>query len=63
MYDLDTLPSNKLKKVVRKAKKVVSSRWLSLHASVDEVYYEYVEPLEKLNLLVQEKGSEGAIGH
>ena len=61
MHDLDTLPSNKHKKVARRVKKGVRTRWLSLHASADGVYDEYVGLLETLNLLAEEKGSESAM--
>ena len=61
MHDLDTLPSNKCKKVVRKVKKAVITRWLILHASADGLYDEYVGLLETLNLLAEEKESEGAM--
>ena len=61
MNDLDTLPSNKHKKVVRKVKKAVSTRWLSLHASVDGLYNNYVRLLETLDVLAEEKGSGGAM--
>ena len=61
MHDLDTIPSNKHDKVLRKLKKDVSTRWLSLRASVDEVCDECVGLLETLNLLAEEKGSRGAM--
>ena len=61
MNDLDTLPLNKHKKVVRKLKKAVSTRWLSLHASVDGLYNNYVRLLETLDVLAEEKGSGGAM--
>ena len=46
MHDLKTLTTNKHKKVVRKVKKVVSIRWLSLQASVDWFHNEYFGLLE-----------------
>ena len=60
MHDLDVLPKEK-KKVVRKVKKAVCTRWLSLHASVDAIYDEYVGLLESLKLLENEGGAGGAI--
>ena len=47
--------------VVRKVKKAVSTRWLSLHASVNGVYDEFVGLSETLNFLVEEKGSGSAM--
>ena len=61
MHDLDTIPSNKHDKVVRKQKKAVRTRWLSLHVSVDEGCDECVGLLETLNPLAEEKGSGGAM--
>ena len=63
MHDLDTFLTNKKNKKrrrngVRKVKKVVRIRWMSLYASV---YREYVRLLQILNLLVEEKGSGGAM--
>ena len=42
MHNMETLPDNKCKNVVKKVKKAVSVRWLSLHASVDGVHEEHV---------------------
>ena len=42
MQDLDTITLSKHDKIVKKVKKVVSTRWLSLHASVDGVSNECV---------------------
>ena len=61
MHDLDTLPKKQRKKFVRKVKKDVRTWWLSLHASVDGVYDEYVGLLETLNLLEKEGGSGGSM--
>ena len=41
MHDLETLPPKKKKNAVKKIKKAVNTRWLSLHASVDGIYDEY----------------------
>ena len=41
MHDFDTLPAKERKNVVSKVKKAVSTRWLSLHASV--VAYTFFE--------------------
>ena len=49
------------RQVVRKVKKAVSTRWLSLHASVNGVYDEFVGLSETLNFLVEEKGSGSAM--
>ena len=61
IHDLDILSWNKHKNIVRKLKKVASTRWLSLHASVHGMYDEYVGLLETLNLLAEEIGSGGAM--
>ena len=57
MHDLDTLPEKKRKTVVRKVKKAVVTRWLSLHAAADGVYDEYAGLLEALQIL--ESGGTG----
>lgn len=46
MDDMNTLTTNKHKKVARKMKKIVSIRWLSVHAPANGVYNEYVVLLE-----------------
>ena len=46
MHDLNTLTTSKHKNLVKRQKKVVSIRWLSLHISVDGVYDEYAGLLE-----------------
>ena len=60
MHDLVTLPDKRQKKVVRKVKKAVTTRWLSLHESVDGVYGEYAGLLEILKILHGEGGSGGS---
>ena len=61
MHDVETLPDNKHKNVAKKVKKAVNMRWLSLHASVDGVYEEYVGLLETFSILETEGGSGGFI--
>ena len=62
MHNMETLLDNKYKNVVKKVKKAVNTRWLSLHASVDGVYEEYVGLLETLSKLETEGGSGGSMG-
>ena len=59
MHNMNTLPDKKHKNVVKKVKKAVNMRWLSLHASVDGVYEEYVGLLETFSILETEEGSGG----
>ena len=59
MHNMETLPDNKHKNVVKKAKKAVNTRWLSLHASVDGVYEKYVGLMETFSILETEGGSGG----
>ena len=56
---METLPDNKHKNVVKKVKKAVNTRWLSLHASVDGAYEEYVRLLETFSILQTERRSGG----
>ena len=58
---METLPENKRKNVVKKVKKAVNKRWLSLHASVDGVYEEYASFLETFSVLETEEGSRGSM--
>ena len=55
MCDLDTLPSKKHKKVLKKVKRAVNTKWLNLHVSADGVYDEYVRLLKTLNLLAEKR--------
>ena len=61
MHDVERLPDKRRKKVVRKVKKAVTTRWLSLHASGDGVYDEYAGLLKTLNILEGEGGSGGSM--
>ena len=61
MHDLDSLPPKKKKNVVKKIKKAVNTRWLSLHASVDRIYDEYPGLLETMNVLEMEGGTGGSM--
>ena len=61
MHYIETLHDNKRKKVVKKVKKAVNTRWVSLHASVDGLYEEDVGLLETFNILETEGGSGGSI--
>ena len=56
---MNTLPDKKHKNVVKKVKKAVNTRWISLHASVDGVYEEYVGLLEIQSILQTEGVSGG----
>ena len=56
---METPPDNKHKSVVKKVKNAVNTRWLSLHASVDGVYEEYISLLEIFSILETEGGSGG----
>ena len=58
---METLPDNKRENVVKKIKKAVNTRWLSLHASVDGVDEEYVGLLETFCVLEPEGGSGGSM--
>ena len=58
---METLPENKRKNVVKKVRKAVNKRWLSLHASVDGVYEEYTSLLETFTILETEEGSRGSM--
>ena len=51
---METLLDNRRKSVVKKAKKAISTRSLSLHASVDAVHEEYVVLLETFSILETE---------
>ena len=48
---METLLDNKRKNVVKKVKKSVNTRWLSLHAFVDGVHEEYFGLLETFSKL------------
>ena len=61
MHDLNSLPPKKKKNVVKKIKKAVNTRWLSLHASVDGIYDEYPGLLETMNVLEMEGGTGGSM--
>ena len=61
MHDLDSLPPKKKKNVVKKIKKAVNTRWLSLHASVDGIYDVYPGLLETMNVLEMEGGTRGSM--
>ena len=61
MHNTETLPDKKRKNVVKKVRKTVNTRWLSLHASVYGVYEEYVGLLETFSILETEGGSSGSM--
>ena len=50
MHNMEALPDNKRKNVVKKIKKAVNARWPSLHASVDGIYKAYVGLLEAFSI-------------
>ena len=54
MRNMETLLDNIRKSVVKKAKKAISTRSLSLHASVDAVHEKYVVLLETFSILETE---------
>ena len=54
MRNMETLLDNRRKSVVKKAKKAINTRSLSLHASVDAVHEEYVGFLETFSILETE---------
>ena len=58
---METSLYNKHKNVVKKGKKSVSMRWLSLHAFADGVHEEYVGSLEAFSKLEIERGSGGSM--
>ena len=41
MHNLERLPGDK-RENIKKVKKAVNTRWLSLHASIDRAYNKYV---------------------
>ena len=51
---METLLHNRRKSIVKKAKKAINTRSLSLHASVDAVHEEYVGLLETFSVLKTE---------
>ena len=54
MRNMETLLDNRRKSVVKKEKKAINTRSLSLHASVDAVHEEYVVLLETFSILETE---------
>ena len=54
MRNMETLLDNRRKSVVKKAKKAINTRSLSLDASVDAVHEEYVGLLETFSILKTE---------
>ena len=61
IHNMKTFSDNKRKNVVKKLKNEVNTRWLSLHASVNGVYEEYVGLLETFSILETEGGSGGSM--
>ena len=60
MHNMETLPDNKRKNVVKKVKKPVNTRKLSFHALVDGVYEKHVDLLEIFSILQTVGGSDGS---
>ena len=60
MHNMETLSANKrkkllkVKKVIKKVKKAVNTRWLNLNASVDRAYTENIGLLEKFSIFETE---------
>ena len=61
MHNAEILSYNKRKNCVKKVKKAVNTKWLSLHASVDWVYEEYVGLLEAFSILETKRGLGGSM--
>ena len=62
MRDFDTLPAKRKKNIVKRVKKTCRTRWLSLLASVDAIYEEYVGLTHCLrSIQEQDKSSGGAM--
>ena len=60
LKNFEHLPQKEQNMVVKRVKKAVCTRWLSLHASVDSVHAEYAGLLHTLRLLKDEKTAGGA---
>ena len=62
MHKAEILSYSKRKNGVKKVKKkAVNTRWLSLHASVDGLYEEYIGLLETFSILETKRGSSGSM--
>ena len=59
MCDFDTLPAKRKKNIVKRVKKACLTRWLSLHASVDAIYEEYVGLIHCLRSIQEQDKSPG----
>ena len=55
--NFDAMSKKQKKKLVRKVKKAVRTRWLSLHASVDSISQEYVGLVHALRSLQEDRNS------
>ena len=54
MHDFDTLPAKRKKNIVKRVKKACCTCWLSLHASVDAIYKEYVSLIHYLHSIQEQ---------
>ena len=61
MHNAEILSYRKRKNGVKKVKKAVNTRWLSLHASVDRLYEGYIGLLETFNILETKRESSGSM--
>ena len=59
MRDFDTLPAKRKTNIVKRVKKTCRTRWLSLYASVDAVYEEYVGLTHCLRSIQEQDKSPG----
>ena len=59
MRHFNTLPAKRKKNIVKKVKKTCHTCWLSLHASVDAIYKEYVGLINCLQSIQEQDKSPG----
>ena len=59
MRDFDTLPAKRKKSIAKRVKKACRTRWLSLRASVDAIYEEYVDLIYCLRSIQEQDKSPG----
>ena len=59
MRDFDILPAKRKENIVKRFKKACRTRWLSLHASVDAIYEEYVGLIQCLHSIQERDKSPG----
>ena len=59
MRDFDTLPAKRKKNIVKRVKRTCRTGWISLHASVDAIYEEYVGLIHCLHSIQEQDKSPG----